>query len=303
MSKGFFIGRFQPFHRGHEIVIKDIAKEHDYVVIAIGSSQEHHTVDNPFTTKERAEMISKTLGNDFEYTVVPIPDINDYQSWVVHVESLCPDFDVVYTGNKVVRNLFEKAGYIVKPVNHHCYTSATQVRNMICNDEDSWKNLVPKGTLEIITECEGDNRIKKIFNNKFSKPSITVDALVRKNNEVLLIQRDNDPFKGMWALPGGFMDYGQETAEEAVLRELEEETGLNGLRAQLANVYSQPERDPRGHTVTIAYEVEVKGNIKAGTDARKAKFFKLNALPPLAFDHAKIISDWIHGEEEGRNSS
>ena len=124
------------------------------------------------------------------------------------------------------------------------------------------------------------------------KPSITVDGVIIKKGKILLIKRKNEPFKGKWALPGGFVEYG-EKVEDAVLREIKEETGLNAKIKNLLGVYSDPNRDPRGHTISIVFILEGEGEAKASDDASDVKFFDLNKLPPLAFDHEKIIKDAI----------
>jgi len=124
------------------------------------------------------------------------------------------------------------------------------------------------------------------------RPSITVDGVIIKNGKILLIKRRNEPFKGRWALPGGFVEYG-ETVEKAVLREVKEETGMDAKIKKLVGVYSDPARDPRGHTISIVFLLEGEGDAIAGDDAIEAKFFDLNELPPLAFDHEKIIKDAI----------
>jgi 8-oxo-dGTP diphosphatase len=122
-------------------------------------------------------------------------------------------------------------------------------------------------------------------------PALTVDGILFKEDRVLLVQRKHEPFQGSWALPGGFVEYGENT-EDAVIREMFEETGLKTTVFLLLDVYSDPHRDPRGHTVTIAYLMEeVDGELNAGDDASSAKFFKMNELPSLAFDHAKIVKD------------
>jgi 8-oxo-dGTP diphosphatase len=122
-------------------------------------------------------------------------------------------------------------------------------------------------------------------------PALTVDGILTRDNSVLLIQRKNNPFQGTWALPGGFVEYG-ETTENAVIREFFEETGLRTKILALVGVYSDPSRDPRGHTVTAAYLVDqVGGTLKAGDDAGDVKFFKRDELPDLAFDHAIIVKD------------
>jgi len=125
-------------------------------------------------------------------------------------------------------------------------------------------------------------------------PSLTVDAVVLcYDDSIILIRRKNEPYKDHWALPGGFVEYG-ETVESAILREVKEETGLNINLKGISGVYSDPERDPRGHTVTICYKAhKISGELKANTDASAVKCVKIDeALNyKLAFDHAQIIKD------------
>jgi len=124
-------------------------------------------------------------------------------------------------------------------------------------------------------------------------PSITADGILLKDKQILLVQRKNEPFKGKWALPGGFVEYGEKT-EDTVVREVFEETGLKTKICGLAGVYSDPKRDPRGHTITVAYVLEItSGTLKASDDASAVKFFKVNKLPTLSFDHEIIINDAI----------
>lgn len=125
-------------------------------------------------------------------------------------------------------------------------------------------------------------------------PRITVDGLIVKDKSILLVERKYPPFEGKWALPGGFVEY-KETVEDAVIRELFEETALKTKIDYLLGVYSKPDRDPRGHTITIAYKLNiVNGDLKSGDDAKDAKFFDFDMLPELAFDHADIISDYLN---------
>jgi len=129
----------------------------------------------------------------------------------------------------------------------------------------------------------------------FKVPSITTDGIIIKDEKILLIKRKNPPFKGMWALPGGFVEY-NETTENAVVREVLEETGLKTKIHKLAGVYSDPERDPRGHTITIVYMLDViNGKLIANDDASEVKYFSLNDLPNLSFDHEIIIKEIIQG--------
>lgn len=128
--------------------------------------------------------------------------------------------------------------------------------------------------------------------NGYVAPALTVDAVLLKGREVLLIKRGREPYRGAWALPGGFVEVG-ETLEHATVRELLEETGLKGEIVDLLGAYSDPKRDPRGHTVGIVYVCKVAGivQVAAGDDADEARWFPLDALPPLAFDHDRILAD------------
>ena len=128
--------------------------------------------------------------------------------------------------------------------------------------------------------------------NGYVSPALTVDAVLLKGREVLLVRRGRDPHKGAWALPGGFVEVG-ETVEAAVRRELVEETGLKGDVVDLLGVYSDPGRDPRGHTVSVVFVLKVAGIVPVDDldDADEARWFDLDALPDLAFDHARILAD------------
>jgi 8-oxo-dGTP diphosphatase len=121
-------------------------------------------------------------------------------------------------------------------------------------------------------------------------PLLAVDAVILYQEGIVLIKRDRSPFAGRYALPGGFVEIG-ETVEAAAVREAREETGLAIELLGLVGIYSNPARDPRGHVVSAAFLAKGKGELMAGSDARSAQVFSLQSLPPLAFDHAKIISD------------
>ena len=122
-------------------------------------------------------------------------------------------------------------------------------------------------------------------------PLLTVDIIILFGGKLVLIQRMNPPHQGQWALPGGFVDVG-ETVEHAATREAKEETGLDVELKGLVGVFSDPNRDPRGHTVSVCFTATGHGNLKASSDARDAALFDPDPddLPPLAFDHEKIIS-------------
>ena len=121
---------------------------------------------------------------------------------------------------------------------------------------------------------------------------LTADALLIAKNEVLLIRRKNDPFSGSWALPGGFVDP-DEKIPDAAMRELQEETGIAGIPLREFGTYGDPGRDPRGRVVCVVYwaVLDQKPEATAGDDAADCRWFDLDRLPDLAFDHARILAD------------
>ena len=123
-------------------------------------------------------------------------------------------------------------------------------------------------------------------------PWVTVDGLVVQDGKLVGVIRRNPPFQGMPALPGGFVEVG-ETTETAVVREVQEETGLVTRVVRLVGAYSDPSRDPRGHTITVAYALEATGGtLRAASDAKGIVLLDPEHLPPIAFDHARIVADW-----------
>ena len=128
------------------------------------------------------------------------------------------------------------------------------------------------------------------------RPALTVDLAcfveVAGRTHVLLVERENEPYAGRWALPGGFVDE-LEPLERAAARELEEETGLTGVSIEQFRAYGDPGRDPRGHTVTVVFVawLERRAAVTGGDDARDAAWFPVDELPPLAFDHDRIIPE------------
>jgi 8-oxo-dGTP diphosphatase len=127
-------------------------------------------------------------------------------------------------------------------------------------------------------------------------PLLTVDAWVRdRRGRILLVRRGGPPFRGSWALPGGFCEVG-ETTEECCAREVEEETGVQVRVGRLLGVYSDPRRDPRGHTASVLYEARpLRGIARGRDDAAEARWFTRRELRrlDLAFDHGKIVREQL----------
>jgi len=125
---------------------------------------------------------------------------------------------------------------------------------------------------------------------RYRNPFPTVDIIIRDGDQIVLIERRNEP--AGWALPGGFVDYG-ETLEIAAMREAREETGLELDELRQFHAYSDPARDPRQHNISVVFTARGIGTLHAGDDAKNARRFPLDALPsPLCFDHAKILADY-----------
>jgi nicotinamide-nucleotide adenylyltransferase len=172
VKRGLFVARFQPFHLGHLVAIKDVMKEVDDLVIAIGSAQYSHDPDDPFTAGERLVMVRRALeeaGIDCgQVWIVPVPDVNLHVMWVSALEGYTPKFDVVYSNEPLTRRLFMEAGYDVKPIRFYKRKvySSTEIRKRMINGEN-WEKLVPKSIVEFIKEIDGVSRLRDL--NKSDK--------------------------------------------------------------------------------------------------------------------------------------
>jgi 8-oxo-dGTP diphosphatase len=131
----------------------------------------------------------------------------------------------------------------------------------------------------------------------YKNPLPTVDVIIELADGIVLIERKNEPYG--WAIPGGFVDYG-ETLESAALRESLEETSLAVTNLRLLGCYSDPARDKRSHNISTVYVAKGAGTPKAGDDAAGLAVFPVDSLPqPLCFDHAKILSDYLKRKQAG----
>lgn len=166
-KRGLLIGRYQPFHKGHLEIIREIMAdlESQELVIAIGSAQESYTIENPFTAGERILMIDRALRaiGMKKYFLIPIPDLNRYAVWVAHVESLIPPIDIVYTNNSLTKRLFSERGYYVKSPKMYDREkfSGTKIRQKIINGEN-WADYVPNEVAELIEKLDGVKRIQEL---------------------------------------------------------------------------------------------------------------------------------------------
>jgi nicotinamide-nucleotide adenylyltransferase len=148
-------------------VIKQILNEVDEIIIGIGSAQASHELKDPFTAGERVVMMSQALAekdiDPSRYYIIPMQDINFNAIWVSHVKMLTPPFNIVYSGNPLVKQLFSEEGYEVRqpPLYDRLHLSGSEVRRRILNDEN-WQELVPKASVDLIREINGVDRLKNL---------------------------------------------------------------------------------------------------------------------------------------------
>lgn len=175
VKRGVFVGRFQPFHRGHLKAVKDILKEVDELVIVVGSSQYSHEIENPFTCGERITMIKRTLKEEeiplSQCWIIPVPDAHVHMVWVAQVIGYTPKFNVVYTNEPLTRRLFLESGFKVKSVPFHRREiySATEIRKRMLGGKN-WKELVPKGVAQLIEEIGGAERLRDLTKTDKIRP-------------------------------------------------------------------------------------------------------------------------------------
>ncbi|MFP9192001.1 nicotinamide-nucleotide adenylyltransferase [Natronosalvus vescus] len=164
MRRGFYIGRFQPYHNGHHTMVERIAEDVDELVLGIGSAGDSHTTRNPFTAGERIMMLTKAV-QEFDLTTyaVPIEDLERNSVWVSHVQSMSPDFDVAYSNNPLVIQLFREAGVEIRqsPMFKREVLEGRSVRERMIADED-WRSLVPDAVVEVVEETGGIERIQMV---------------------------------------------------------------------------------------------------------------------------------------------
>ena len=171
--RGILIGRMQPVHNGHMQVIDKILDEVDEIIIGIGSAQLSHELKDPFTAGERIVMMSQALAerdvDSSRYYIIPMQDINFNAIWVSHVKMLTPPFSIVYSGNPLVKQLFQEESFEVRqpPLYDRLHLSGSEVRRRILAGEN-WQELVPNATIELLDEINGIERLKNLSQKEVS---------------------------------------------------------------------------------------------------------------------------------------
>jgi bifunctional NMN adenylyltransferase/nudix hydrolase len=331
------IGRFQPFHNSHLALIKEASRIARHVLILVGSSNIASNIKNPFSYYDRSLIIAECLTDVNIKNVVAIQPLGDNlysdQEWVSQVHTYIDQYkdtddDVVIVGHEkddssYYLNIFPK-------YNLHKVKSFDQILSSTTIREIYFGNfMIPGGVMPLAVEnylidfkrtqhysdlCEEFKFIKdyknQFANAPFPPTFVTTDAVVLNNGYILFVKRRTAPGKGLWALPGGFLNQ-NERIQDGMIRELQEETRIKVnediLRKSIrsSHVFDSPHRSLRGRTITHAsliqlYEKKLPG-VRGSDDAERAKWFSVNDFykmqDKLYEDHFSIASYFINRAE------
>jgi bifunctional NMN adenylyltransferase/nudix hydrolase len=337
MSKKYdtlvLIGRFQPFHNAHLEIVKRATALCNKLVIVVGSARQPRTYKNPFTFEERSQMIRHaTMGLSLQISIEPnIDTIYNDQAWAVRIQQAValhtfPGDRVGIIGHKkddssFYLDMFPQWGY--EDVELVEFLSAVDVRDLYFKhtfNSNFIKNVVPDSTYEalmafrrseefeqIIREREFVANYKKQYASLPYPPIfVTSDAIVIQSGHVLMIKRRSEPGRGLWALPGGFVNAGTDkSVEDAAIRELREETGIKVpapvLRGSIvrSRVFDAIDRSARGRTITHAFYIELPDGelpkVKGQDDAEKARWVPIAEVrsEDCFEDHYEIIQHFL----------
>ncbi|OOR90851.1 hypothetical protein B0181_04475 [Moraxella caviae] len=325
-----FIGRFQPFHLGHEFVVKEALKRAKTVILLIGSANSPRTIKNPFTFDEREAMILSAFDEQTASRIVclPIDDTlyNDHK-WLQNIGSAVRFItqDAGKTGvightkddSSYYLSLFPAWDYVELPSFENL--SATPLRRAYfgestLKDGTSLYDKLPKSSQDFLEKFKNTSEftqlqteyqhIKACQNAWQAAPYpptfITADALIVQSGHILLIERGGDYGKGLWAMAGGFLD-ADETLLHCAIRETYEETGLKIDKKNLKAVqtFDAPDRSLRGRTITSVFYFELDGKtlpqVQGDDDAKRAFWLPLAELDGTKMfeDHYSIITKML----------
>lgn len=327
-----FIGRFQPFHIGHEQVIRQALKLSDKVIVLVGSAYQPRTVRNPWDFNEREALMRSVFSSTENRKILTFP-LLDYTYndalWIKSVQQIlggvvhskiCSQPTIGLIGHQKD----ESSDYLTQfpqwervEVENYENISSSDIREAYFSEGELHHGLntnvaialekfkKTKDYEQVSNEYHFVKKYKSAWDAAPYTPMfITVDAVVIQSGHILLIERKAQPGKGLMALPGGFLD-GNETLKTAVIRELREETRIKVPAPVLAGsitkqqVFDDPYRSARGRTVTHAYLIELQGDklpkVKGGDDAAKAFWVPFAEVKPemMFEDHFHIIQSMV----------
>lgn len=305
-----YIGRFSPWHKAHAAIANEAFNIAEKVIVVLGSCHSARTIKNPWTDQERKEMIQSTLTPEQleRITFVHARDnlYND-NAWLVSVQEKIDnetDFSqnvalIGFESDDTSWYLKSFPQYTFIPFETEYKYHATEIRNLYFSHDENYKTMIPEGVvryLEIFKQTSHFASLKEEKNYidrykeswrgaPFPPVFVTCDAIVVKSGHVLVVTRRCNPGKGLYALPGGFLNP-RERIVDGVIRELKEETGIkvqtNVLRNAISNqhVFDAPDRSLRGRTITHGFLIDL-GNgplpaVKGSDDADKALWLPLN---------------------------
>lgn len=311
------IGRFQPFHKGHEFLVRQALQQAEKVIILIGSADRPRTLKNPFSFAERKSVITQVFGDDHtRIHCLPLCDTlyNDHL-WICRVQEAVRTVAPAHARIGLIGHDKDSSSYYLRLfsqwennwVESYDDLSATPIRQAYWTGE-IWADKLPSATNKFLTTFQQSDDYQtlvrtyahiKAYQDSFKAlpyPPIfaTTDALVVACGHILVIRRGGEYGKGLLALAGGFLDK-DETLSECVVRELTEETGLDvsHLRPIQARTFDSPDRSARGRTITTVYQYELDAlmPLKAGDDASEAFWLPLSDVRSELFfeDHYDII--------------
>lgn len=325
-----FIGRFQPFHLGHQFLLKEALTQSSKVIVVLGSAVKASNTKNPWSTTERKEMIINSLSSEDKDRVLFI-EMRDYlyndNLWIIDLQQKVeeivgdPNRHIALIGHEHDKssfylNLFPQ--WTLLPMkNNDKYPHATELRDMYFTHDIGYKRFVDPTTFGMLEEFKKTDSFKqlkdeydylKVYHAKWAqspfKPTfVTVDSVVIKSGHVLVVRRKGALGKGLIALPGGFLNT-DERIKDGALRELKEETAIKMSREELENsitesrVFDHPDRSLRGRTITHAFLMNLKPGplpkVKGSDDADKAWWMPLSEFgareAEFFEDHYHIIS-------------
>ena len=337
MSKKYdtlvLIGRFQPFHNAHLEIVKRATALCDRLIIVVGSSRQPRTYKNPFSFEERARMIREaTMGLSLQISIEPnIDTIYNDQAWAVRVQQIVaqhtkPGDRVGIIGHKkddssFYLDMFPQWGY--EDVELVEFLSAVDVRDLYFKwtfNSNFIKNVVPDSTYESLMAFRRTEEFAQIVRERefiaehnkqyagLKYPPIfsTVDAVVICSGHVLMIKRRAEPGKGLWALPGGYVNANTDkSVEDAAIRELREETQIKVpapvLRGSIvrSRVFDAIGRSPRGRIITHAFHIQLPDGelpkVKGSDDAEKARWVPIAEVrsEQCFEDHYEILQHFV----------
>lgn len=337
MSKPYgtiiFVGRFQPFHSAHLEIIKRCTALTDQLVIIAGSANQPRTYKNPFTYDERARMIkAATQGLSLRvYTEPNIDTIYNDQAWAVRIQGIHSKYQCLGTKTAIIGHKKDDSSFYLdmfpqwgfENVEEIEPLSAVNIRDLYFKrsyNSNFIKNVVPETTYDFLQEFRRTEEFEQIirereFVENYKKqyaslpyPPIfsTADSVVIQSGHVLMIKRRSEPGKGLWALPGGYVNANTDKSVlDAAIRELREETGIKVpepvLRGSIKDnrVFDAIDRSPRGRIITHCFKIELPDGplprVKGQDDAEKAKWVPIAEVrsEECFEDHYEILQHFL----------